>query len=421
MKEYKKYIFHMDIDSFFAQAEEVRNPKYKNKPIGIGGKGKRSVIATTNYKARSLGIYAGMPVYKAKKIWPELIIIDSDYNYYLNLSNQIFSMLSKKYNTRIERTSIDECHIDMKGQIKHFKGDYYELGKDIQKIIYNAFNLTVSIGISDKKIFSKICTNFNKPNGITTLFTDEIKRKLYNKPINTLIGVGKKTKEQLNNIDIISIFDYILIFEKNELEITKLLGKVASFFYDQATGKIDDDVNIDFIKLKSISKDVTFDKELSSWDEISESLKKQVQLISNNLEQDSLVGNIIKVSLKYKKESMHSMQMNMKINTNDFTTIFHFSSMLFLRLWEKYNSIPIKFISIGVSELKNIYEIHTQLSIMDFDKKRENNKTNIQNIQNQINSRLKRNDIGIAYNLKKSNKLKNKNTSLHNGIKFKER
>ena len=103
-----RVLFHIDINAFFASAEEIKHPEYKGLPLAVGSLSSRGVLSTANYAARELGIHSAMPVFEALKICPELNIVQGDYNYYRSLSAQFFQYLHR-YSNMIEPASIDEC------------------------------------------------------------------------------------------------------------------------------------------------------------------------------------------------------------------------------------------------------------------------------------------------------------------------
>jgi DNA polymerase-4 len=265
MKKYKKYIFHIDIDAYFAQAEEKRNPQLKGKPVGVGFGNKRGILSTVNYIAREFGLHSGMPYFKAIKACPNMVLVTADHKYYYELSNEIFKFVENKFKIKVEVGSVDEVYIDVSSNVNRYDNDYLKLANEIKDSIFKKFDLTCSIGISDIKIFSKIATEFNKPNGIATLFSNEIKKKLYNKPIKVLLGVGSKTNAILKENDIITVYDFILLYEDDLERAQELFGnKKPLMLYEQATGKINDPIDVEFRDVKSLSRDKTYSINLDS-------------------------------------------------------------------------------------------------------------------------------------------------------------
>ncbi|RKX67268.1 MAG: hypothetical protein DRP42_00885 [Tenericutes bacterium] len=174
-----KVIFLIDIDAFFAQAEEIRNPEYKGKSIVVGHfMNGRGVITTGNYKVRELmgGSVSGMPYHKVKRVISDLIIVEPDYEYYSELTESLAQIL-KSYCTELEPSSIDEYYLDVT-KIAHKYSSVENLADKIRIRILKELNLTVSIGVSDNKILAKMASSMNKPFGTTILFKDSLKTKL---------------------------------------------------------------------------------------------------------------------------------------------------------------------------------------------------------------------------------------------------
>lgn len=103
-------ILHIDCDAFYASCEELRNPKLKNHPMAVGGLSNKSIITTANYKAREYGIHSAMPVFIARQLCPNLIIIKVDRTYYKEKSKEVFDII-ESYSHIKEQVSIDEAYI----------------------------------------------------------------------------------------------------------------------------------------------------------------------------------------------------------------------------------------------------------------------------------------------------------------------
>ncbi|MDY0100435.1 MAG: DNA polymerase IV, partial [Bacilli bacterium] len=112
-----KIIVHLDLNAFFASAEEIRNPKLKNKPLVVGGSGRKGIVSTASYEARKYGIHSAMPIFQARKLCPSLIILPVDFKYYRLLSQEFFNFV-KQYSKIVEIASVDECFVDMSETLK---------------------------------------------------------------------------------------------------------------------------------------------------------------------------------------------------------------------------------------------------------------------------------------------------------------
>ena len=185
----REVILHIDMDAFFTSCEELKNKNLKNKIFVVATRTKHSVVASANYKARALGIKAGMPLFKAKEKLSNLLIIESDLNFYQNMSLQIFTFIKKRYSQKIEVTSIDECYLNVTNNYAKF-GSVTNLILNIQKNIYRQFKLTCSIGASFSKFFAKIAANINKPNNFFIINQHNYQFQLDNFKINIIPGIG---------------------------------------------------------------------------------------------------------------------------------------------------------------------------------------------------------------------------------------
>lgn len=173
-----KIIFHLDINAFFATAEELIDPSLKTRPIAISnGYYKKSVISTCNYLARKYGIRAGMKVDIAKSLCPNILFVEPNYELYKKLSDRFINLIETEFTNKIEVGSIDECFVDVTDIISKYHNNPKILAIQMQNQILKKISLPVSIGISNQKYYAKIASDLKKPLGISTLYTYELEEK----------------------------------------------------------------------------------------------------------------------------------------------------------------------------------------------------------------------------------------------------
>jgi DNA polymerase IV (DinB-like DNA polymerase) len=191
---------HIDLDYFYAQAEEIRAPELKGKPVAVcifSGRSEFSgAVATSNYKARALGVKAGMPISIAKQKSKEIVLLKADRQYYEQVSNRIMDIIRQK-GEKVEQTSIDEAYLDVSDSVKGSFVDAEKLAKEIKKEVFEKESLTCSIGIGPNKLIAKMASGTKKPDGLTVIIPSHVKEFLRSKSIEDLQGVGPKTVEEL--------------------------------------------------------------------------------------------------------------------------------------------------------------------------------------------------------------------------------
>ncbi|GHU32175.1 hypothetical protein FACS1894166_04970 [Bacilli bacterium] len=163
-----RYILHVDMNSYFASVEEAEFPQYRNKPIIVSGKTKRSVVASANYLARSFGIKAAMPIYMAQRLCPRVVIAIPHFHLYQEYADRFIELIAEKFTNNIEIASIDECYVDISA-IAKTDAAAVKVAERIQTAIKTTIGLKCSIGVANNKFLAKMGSDYKKPLGITTM------------------------------------------------------------------------------------------------------------------------------------------------------------------------------------------------------------------------------------------------------------
>ena len=220
------YIFHVDCDAFYASCEELRNPKMKNHPLAVGGLSNKSILTTANYKAREFGLHSAMPVFIAKELCPNLILLPVDHKYYRKKSKEVFSLV-KEYAKLMEQVSVDEAYLLVETDSPK------KLARKLQEEVLRKTGIGISIGISYNKFLAKLASDWQKPHGITQIRKEDLDYFLPNISVNKVHGIGKKTSERLNKIGIYKVEDLL------KLDYEYLIdnfGKQGAYIYHVIRG-----------------------------------------------------------------------------------------------------------------------------------------------------------------------------------------
>ena len=200
-----RFFIHLDFDAFYAQVEQRDNPKFRGKPVSVGGSpGGKGIVMTASYEARKLGVNTGTSVWEARRICPDLISLPCYGPKYEIIIHNIQKLLSSFVpEENIEQYSIDECFVDITPVVKDFT-QAGELAKRIKKEIRDFEHLTSSLGVSFNKTYAKMATSFNKPNGLT-IITQNDRQKIYRLPVKKMWGVGARIAKRLGAMNITTL------------------------------------------------------------------------------------------------------------------------------------------------------------------------------------------------------------------------
>ena len=233
-------VFHIDFDYFYAQCEEIRLPKLKSKPVCVcvfsDRGGDSGAIATANYTARKYNVNSGMPISLAKKRLGErndAVFLPVDFDFYDEMSKKSMEIM-ETYADVFEYVGRDEAFLDVTKRCQRNFQNASHLAQQIKNSIREKTKLSCSIGISSNKLVSKIASDFQKPDGLTSVWPDEVDEFLNPLKIRKIPGIGKKTEERLSELNIITIQD---LKKKDVFTLNKEFGrKTGTFIFNAARG-----------------------------------------------------------------------------------------------------------------------------------------------------------------------------------------
>jgi len=288
-------IFHLDLDAFFVSVERILDPKLNDKPVIVGGDPKygRGVVAACSYEARAFGLHSAMPIRTAYKLCPQGIYIHGHGDEYTRFSKTVKNIL-EQYAPLIEQASIDEFYLDMTGTQKMY-GSMFGFATRLQKEIWDKIGLPISIGIGSNKTVAKIGSDCMKPKGITYIIPGMEKEFLAPMPVETIPGVGKVMKQSLTSRGIYRIGD-----------ITKLpsdyfgtaFGKYGIDLWRKAHGEGTEYLTIQRTR-KSISRETTFGNDVTSEEEIKNTLFSLTGKVAQSLRKRGWEAATVDIKLRY--------------------------------------------------------------------------------------------------------------------------
>ncbi len=287
-------IFHLDLDSFFVSVERILNPNLIGKPVIVGGDPKgRGVVAACSYEAREYGLHSAMPIRQAYLLCPKGIYVHGHYEEYERYSHLVKEILLQ-HTPYLEQASIDEFYMDFSSfHYSVFK--LLQISVDIKNDIQINLDLPASIGIAPNKLLAKICSDFNKPNGMTIVVEGKEEEFLRAMPIKSMPGIGKVLQKELNDKG----FYYIGDIAKTPVEFfSAKYGKAGLDLWKKAHGEGATRLT-QHVEQKSISKETTFQKDILSLEKLKEVLLKLTGKVAQNLRDQNLSVATISIKLRY--------------------------------------------------------------------------------------------------------------------------
>ncbi|MFJ8309710.1 MULTISPECIES: DNA polymerase IV [unclassified Streptomyces] len=252
-------ILHLDMDAFFAAAEQAAKPSLRGKPVIVGGLGPRGVVSTASYEARRFGVRSAMPMAQARRLCPNAAYLVPRFQLYRTISEQVMELLGR-LSPLVEPLSLDEAFVDLEaGGVAFGPAEALEAGERLRRDIRAVTGLTGSVGLAGSKMLAKIASEQAKPDGLVLIEPGTERELLAPMPVRTLPGVGPATGEHLRRAGMTTIAD---LTEAGEDELVRLLGKShGASLYRMAAGG-DDRPVVAERDTKSVSVEDTFDVDL---------------------------------------------------------------------------------------------------------------------------------------------------------------
>ncbi|EFY09628.1 DNA polymerase IV [Erysipelothrix rhusiopathiae] len=349
-------IFHIDINAFYASAHLITDSSLYGKPVVVCSNQRGSVVTTASYEARSFGVNSAMPLAHAKRLCPNLEVIEVDFDLYQELSVKFMNII-RSYSAVMQPASIDECYVDMTEVIKKYEKPL-DLAVEIQKNIWEALRLPISIGVAPNKFLAKMASDMQKPRGITVLRIREVSQKLWPLSIESMYGIGQKTVPKLKQIGIETIGD---LARFNPDHLKSILGVNAQNFVQKANGYDHSVIDTD-VTMKSIGQSKTFKDAMTDLDEIRNAILNELVEVKRRMERQDVVGKTVSFSIRLDDYKTATRSFTFDEYTRD-------QNLVFERLMSLYDEFEgeggVSFISVTMTNLLPKDEIIEQLNIFD--------------------------------------------------------
>ena len=385
-------ILHIDLDAFYCAVEETHHPELRGKPFAVGGKPEeRGVVASCSYAARRMGVRSAMPMGKALRLSPGLIIVPMRHGLYSDVSRQVMERL-RDLTPHVEQISIDEAFLD----ISDVPEQPEIIAQKLQARIRDELQLPCSIGIASNKMVSKIATEVGKslalrqikaqgdvkpPNALTVVPYGEEATFLAPLPADMLWGVGPKTSARLTELGIYTIGD---LAKWPEHELSRMFGENGRDLAKHSKG-IDDRPVVTEHETKSISQEITYSRDVREDAILEKTLREMSAEVGKQLRKNNLAGKTIKLKLRWPDFITLTRQTTLTNPTDQEDEIERVALELLKAIRKPYQAVRL--IGVGVTGLGQPIR---QLGLWDADSEKERK---LQEVVDELQEKYGRNII----------------------------
>jgi DNA polymerase-4 len=349
---FDRAILHMDLDSFFVSVECLKNSTFKGKPLIIGGKSNRGVVASCSYEARHFGVHSAMPMKMALRLCPQAIVLKGDMDSYSKYSRLVTDVIAEDAPV-YEKASIDEFYLDLSGMDRYF--GCFKWSLELREQIMKETGLPISFGLSINKLVSKVGTGEAKPNGTKEVQKGEEKAFLFPLSVRKIPGIGKQTYKKLSFMGVRKIKT---LSEIPPRLLEREFGKHGRSLWEKAHG-IDNTPIVPYSEQKSMSKERTFSEDTLNLNFMRNMLLKMVDELSFELRKVEKLCSCVTVKIRYADFNTYTRQKHINYTANE-NILSQYVCELFDSLYERRQLIRL----IGV-KYSGLVQGNYQISLFD--------------------------------------------------------
>ncbi len=335
-------VAHIDCDAFYASIEKRDRPELMAQPVIVGG-GKRGVVSTCCYVARTYGVRSAMPMFKALKLCPHAVVIKGRMDLYVREGQRIRRMM-QALTPLVEPVSIDEAYLDLSGtEALHGAPPALSL-MHLQNEVEREIGITISVGLASNKFLAKIASEADKPRGFFALSVDEAPAYLADKSVRIIGGVGAQFERKLNADGIRTVGD----IQKIDVKVlAKRYREAGLWLHDCAFGRHDRKVD-PAGERKSVSSETTFSEDISDLQSLEDILWRLSQRTADRAKHSGVEGRVVTLKLKTHDFRSFTRRVSLSQPTQLAQAIFRAARPMLAR---EATGARYRLIGVGISEL----------------------------------------------------------------------
>jgi len=287
-------VLHVDMDAFYASCELRRRPDLVGRPVIVGGDGSRGVVTAATYEARRYGIHSAMPMSRAKRLCPDLVVLPPDFTLYTEVSAGVMAVF-RDITPLVEPLSLDEAFLDVSGAVRRL-GPPAVIAEQIRARVHDEQGITCTVGVATTKFVAKLASTQAKPDGLLVVPADRVVAFLHPLPVGALWGVGEKTEEVLTRLGLRTVGD---LAHTPVDTLVRALGPASGHHLaDLAWGRDPRSVEVPAGE-KSIGNEETFARDIDDPEVVLRELLRLSEKVAARLRAHAVAGRTVTIKVRF--------------------------------------------------------------------------------------------------------------------------
>ena len=338
-------ILHVDMDAFFVEVERLDDPGLRGRPVVVGGEGRRGVVASASYEARASGVHSAMPMSRARRMCPGLVVVASRHERYREVSERVLSIFGD-FTPLVEGLSMDEAFLDVGGLRRHYR-DTRAVAEAIRARIRNHLRLPASVGAATSLYLAKMASARAKPDGVFIVTAGAEMAFLHGLATEELWGVGKATRRRLSDLGIETVRDLARVPASL---LCQHLGEAVGRHLHRLANGIDERIVTPHGSARSISVEQTYGDDIAGEEVLRAELLHHSDQVAWRLRRASLAGRTVSIKLRYPDFTTFTRSETLKAGTAVTRDIYQACGRLLERAG--VGDRPVRLLGVAVSGLQ---------------------------------------------------------------------
>jgi DNA polymerase IV len=320
-------VLHVDMDAFFAAVEVARRPELRGRPMIVGGAGSRGVVVAATYEARQYGIHSAMPMSRALRLAPDIVVVPPDHAHYAEVSAAVMAMFTA-ITPKVEPLSLDEAFRDF-AVARRVHGSPRHIAERIRAQVHDEQGITCSVGVAPTKFVAKLASTQSKPDGLLVVPADRVVSFLHPMPVGALWGVGERTEEQLHRLGLRTVGD---IAHTPRATLVRALGRAAGNHLAELAWGRDDRVVSTMERERSVGAEETFARDVDDPEVILGELLRLSEKVGARMRRAGFAGSTVAIKVRFADFTTITRSHTRRVPTDVSREIFHEARALYLAL-----------------------------------------------------------------------------------------